>query len=151
MNLCKTSDFWGRAIFDPKAVIWTILVQVCWIKLHTKYHASVPLVLDKKIFKDVFFYMSLCKTSDPQGQGHFWPQIYDSNNLGRGPLDVATYQIGKALPFWFLTRFFKIFSNFPFLLTQQPVLHGMEFFEPLWKRITQRSFLTCLIRIHLVV
>ena len=28
MGLCKTSEPHGRAIFDPEALIWTILVEV---------------------------------------------------------------------------------------------------------------------------
>ena len=37
MSLCKTSDPRGRAIFDPRAIMLTILVKVHEIKLHAKY------------------------------------------------------------------------------------------------------------------
>ena len=40
-------------------------------------------------------------------QGHFWPQGYSLNNLGRGPLDKAVYQIWKNQ---FQIRFLKVSS-----------------------------------------
>ena len=44
-------------------------------------------------------------------QGHFWPLGYNLNNLGRGPLGKAMYQISKAWAFWFhIRRFLKVFS-----------------------------------------
>ena len=44
------------------------------------------------------------------GRGHFWPKGHNLNNLGRGLLDKATYQISKALAFWFQSRrFLKVF------------------------------------------
>ena len=36
-----TSDAWSRAIFDPRAIIWTILVEI-YKKLHTKYQRPGP-------------------------------------------------------------------------------------------------------------
>ena len=50
--------------------------------------------------------ISLCKTTDPPDQGHFWPQGYNLNKLGRGPLGDATYQILRLQAFWFQTRRF---------------------------------------------
>ena len=38
------------------------------------------------------------------GRGHFWLQGNNLNNLGRGPLGEAMYQISKAWAFWFQTR-----------------------------------------------
>ena len=32
-----------------------------------------------------------------RGRGHFWPQGYNMNNLGSGPLDEASYQISKTV------------------------------------------------------
>ena len=44
--------------------------------------------------------------------GPFWPKGYNLNNLGRGTLDEATYQISKTGAFWFLTRrFLKFFFS----------------------------------------
>ena len=51
MSLRKTSDHRGRAIFDPRAEIWTILVEVHKIKLHTKYQRPGSYRSDKKISK----------------------------------------------------------------------------------------------------
>ena len=42
-----------------------------------------------------------------QWVGPFWPNGY---NLGKGPLDEATYQISKTWPFWIQSRrFLKVF------------------------------------------
>ena len=42
--------------------------------------------------------------------GHYGPQGNNMNNLGRGPLGEAMYQISKALAFCFQTRrFLKFF------------------------------------------
>ena len=40
----------------------------------------------------------------------FWPQGNNLNNLGKGPLTEATYQISKVWAFQFLDK--KIFYNF---------------------------------------
>ena len=56
--------------------------------LHTQYQRPGPSTFRQEDFFNFFPYMSICKTSDPQG--------YHLNNLGRGPLDDATYQILKA-------------------------------------------------------
>ena len=53
------------------------------------------LLLDKKIFKVFPLYESMLNKWPP-GKGHFLPQGYNLNNLGRCPLDDATYQILKA-------------------------------------------------------
>ena len=46
----------------------------------------------------------------PLGQGQFWPQGYNLNNFGNGPLGEATYQISKTWAFWYQTRrFLKVF------------------------------------------
>ena len=37
----------------------------------------------------------------PPGRGHFWPQGYNLNILGRSSLDDATYQISKAWGVYF--------------------------------------------------
>ena len=76
--------------------------------LQTKYQSQGPLLLDKKIFKDFSLYESI-KNKLPQG--------YNLNNLGRGSLDDATYQISKAWAFYLQTiRFFKFWLISPFLL-----------------------------------
>ena len=72
-------------------------------------------VSKKKILFLSSLYNSINKTCDPRwghflthghylnklayvkhvtsGQGHFWPQVYNLNKLGRGPLGDAKYQI----------------------------------------------------------
>ena len=54
-------------------------------------------------------YVSLCKTCWPLGGANFGQQGYNLNNLARGPLDEARYQISKTWAFWFQTRFLKVF------------------------------------------
>ena len=41
-------------------------------------------------FFDVFHYISVWKTSDPQGWGHFWPHGHNLNTFGRGHTGDAT-------------------------------------------------------------
>ena len=48
MNLCKTNYPRGGSVFDPRAIIWTVLVEVQKIKLQTKGLGLE--VSDKKIF-----------------------------------------------------------------------------------------------------
>ena len=38
---------------------------------------------------------------------------HNLNNLGRDPLDEATYQISKTWAFWFSEK--KIFKGFPYI------------------------------------
>ena len=58
MSLCKTSDPWSGAIFDPRAIIWIILVDVHKIKLHTNIKG---LGLSFRQDFSSFAYRSLCK------------------------------------------------------------------------------------------
>ena len=46
-------------------------------------------------FLKVFPYKGLCKTCDPKGGAIFGPRVIN-NNLGKGQLDKAVYQISKA-------------------------------------------------------
>ena len=64
------------------------------MKLCTKYQRPMPSGFSKKSFEGSL-YISLCKTHQP-GAGPFWPQGYNLNNLGRGLLCEAMYQISKA-------------------------------------------------------
>ena len=57
-----------------------------------------PAVSEEKTFEVFSLYESM-KNKLPLGRGHFWPQGYNLNNLGRGPEDKAIYQISKALAF----------------------------------------------------
>ena len=52
------------------------------------------LVSDKKIFGG-FLYIRLCETCQPQVGAMFGPWVI-TNDLGRGPLGEAMYQISKA-------------------------------------------------------
>ena len=62
--------------------------------LHTKYQGSMPCDFRQEYFSP-FFYLSLCKISDPQGEAIFGPRgiIWKKKKVGRGPLGEASYQI----------------------------------------------------------
>ena len=63
--------------------------------LHNHFIKALSLMVsDKKIFP-CFPYISLCKICDTLERGHYWPQGYNLNKLGRGLLGDATYQISK--------------------------------------------------------
>ena len=55
-----------------------------------------PLV---SVFYSKFFPIWVNVKSDPWGEVIFWPQGYNVNILGKGPLDKTKYQISKALAF----------------------------------------------------
>ena len=66
-----------------------------WNKWPHGYNLNIkglgPLLLDKKIFKVFPLYEK--QVTPGEGRGHIWIQGYNLNNLGRGRLDDATYQI----------------------------------------------------------
>ena len=62
--------------------------------LHIKYQGSRPCGFRQE---DFFMFLPLkayVKHVTP-GRGHFWPQCYNLNKLGRGLLDDTTYQISR--------------------------------------------------------
>ena len=81
--------------------------------LHTKYQDSRPYGFRQEDFFYIFPYISLCKTCDPAAN-LFWPQGYNLNKLGRGPLGDATYQISRLWALWFQRRRF-FFNVFPYI------------------------------------
>ena len=52
-----------------------------------------------KSFFVVFFPVWVYVKQLTLGQRQFWPQGYNVNNLGKGPLDEIKYQMSKALVF----------------------------------------------------
>ena len=70
-----------------------------------RYEALGLVVSDKNIFS-CFCYKSLCKTCDPGGRAHLWPQGQNLNKLEKGPLGNAGYQISRLKALWFQTRRF---------------------------------------------
>ena len=56
ISLCKTCDPQGRAIFGPKGIIGTNLVEDRYVKLHTKYQGSRPYGIRQEDFF-MFFYI----------------------------------------------------------------------------------------------
>ena len=74
--------------------------------LHIKYLGSRPCGFRQEDFS-CYPYISLCKPVTP-GAGPF---LAPGNNLNRGPLGDATYQISRLLALWFQTRRFLKFSS----------------------------------------
>ena len=78
----------------------------------TTYHIGKALGLvfsDEKTFSCCSLYKPVQNIWD-LGRGHFWPQGYYLNNIGRGPLGDATYQISQLYALWFQRRFLKFSS-----------------------------------------
>ena len=70
------------------------------------------MVSDKKIFSMFFPCISLCKTCDPMGPGHYWPEDHNLNKLGRGPLRDAIYQLPRLYALGLMVSDKKIFHVF---------------------------------------
>ena len=67
--------------------------------------------------------MFLCFELVTLGAGPLWPQGHHMNNLGRGPLGDATYQISKLYSFYLQRRrFSNILLFLSFWLSWQPEL-----------------------------
>ena len=77
--------------------------------LHTKYQGSRHYGFRQDSFPCFSLYKTV-KHVTPQGRGNFSPQRDNLNNLGRGPLDDATYQISKALGVMVSDKIFYVFS-----------------------------------------
>ena len=106
--------------------------------LHIKYLRSGLSVLDK-IFK-VFPYTALRKTGDPRGgvnfdnRGIIWtifkedylPMKQTNNRSSRHVLEKQIFKVKKILLLVFKAS---------------KVLHGINFFERIWKKVMQWSFL----------
>ena len=70
ISLCKTFDPRGWAIFGPRGIIWTNLVEVHWVMLHTKYQGYRP-----SGFRPRFFLIF----------SHLWPRyVMDQNHFRKG-------------------------------------------------------------------
>ena len=62
--------------------------------LHTKFKALGLVVSDKKIFFMLLPIQAYVRRVTPE-PGHFWPQGYNLNKLGTGPLDDTTYLLSR--------------------------------------------------------
>ena len=72
ISLFKICDPRGGAIFGPRGIIWTNLVEVHYVMLHTKHQGSRPYGFRQEDFS-TFSLLSLCKTCDPRGRAIFGP------------------------------------------------------------------------------
>ena len=86
-------QFWPQGYHMNRIDIGpNIIVQGQMIK------ALLLLVSEKKNFK-VFLLCSYVSNLWPLGLGPIWPPGHHMNNLGRGPLGDATYEISKLCTF----------------------------------------------------
>ena len=100
MDLCKTSDPKRGAIFDSRATIWTTLVEVHWMKLHTKYQRPGPSGFRQENFlsfqlnKNLFLAPVRLWPRCAMGQNHL-------NNFERGPTKDHSYEDCSKSNQWF--------------------------------------------------
>ena len=110
LSLCKACDPRGWAIFGPRGIVWTNLVVVYQMMLHSKYQGSRPCGFRQEEFFMFLPILIYVKHVTP-GAGPFWPQGYHLNKLGRGLLGDATYKLSKLYALWFQRRRFLKFSS----------------------------------------
>jgi hypothetical protein len=72
-HIGKMNDLRDGANFDPRAFIWTNLVDIHYKMFHAKYLSSSSFGSLKEDFLS-FYYMHIGKINDPLGHGQFWPQ-----------------------------------------------------------------------------
>jgi hypothetical protein len=94
-----TENQWpqDRANFDPRAIIWTILLEVHYTMFHAKYLTSGLC----QFRKDVFFLQVFTKYIEgkPMTKGLFLTLEQNLNNFGRVPIDDIICQISKPCTF----------------------------------------------------
>ena len=83
ISLCKNNDPRGGVNFDPRDIIWTILVEVHKMMMHANYKSPVTFWFEKEDFLKFSLYKSLQKQWPP-GWGQFLLKGHNLNNLGRG-------------------------------------------------------------------
>ena len=64
----------GGAIFGPRGIIWTNLIEVHSVMLHTKYQGSTPYGFRQEDFS-MFSLLSLCKKCEPWGRAIFGTRV----------------------------------------------------------------------------
>ena len=143
---------WGRGQFWPHGYNLNNLGTGSIDKAVYQISKTWAFWFQTRRFLKVFPYKGLCKMW-PLGWGQFWPQGYNLNNFGNGPLVEATYQISKTWAFWFQTRrFLKVFAYFHlFVAIATRVLHGFQIFEQLSVSTSEESFWWSMVQIGPVV
>ena len=84
----------ARGHFGPRGIIYTIMLEVHKVMLHTKYQSSRPYGFRQGDFLCFSLYKPK-KSMWSLGRGHFWTQGSNLNKLGRGSLDDTTYRNSK--------------------------------------------------------
>jgi len=80
---------------QPIRTIWTILVGDHLGTIPVEF-GQIPISSSREEVVWSSPYIIQCKIVTP-GRGQFWPQGFNLNNFGRGPLDDVIYQIWKLL------------------------------------------------------
>ena len=94
ISLCKGFDSRGAIIFGPRGIVYTNLLEVHKVMLHTKYQSSRPYGFRQE---DLFMFLPISAYVKHVITGA-WPYLAPGillNKLGRGPPDVASYQISR--------------------------------------------------------
>ena len=114
--------------FGPRGIIYTTLLEVYKVMLHTKYKGSSPCGFRQEDFCMLLPIKAYVKPVT-QRRGHFWPQGYNLNKLGRSLLHDTTYQKSRLWALWFQTRRFVHVA--PYISLFKHVIPGdRPFFGP---------------------
>ena len=100
-TLCKSDKPWGGAIFGPRVIICTNLVEEHRVKLQTKYERSRLYCFRE----EDFIRFSNEKLISPRCD-HFWTGGHNLNKLSKVRLGDDKYQISKLKAVWFQEKIF---------------------------------------------
>ena len=90
----EINDPQGVDNFDPRAIIWTILLEFYNTMFHAKYLTfSICQLLEDFFLK--FLLYTYKENQWPLGRADFDPKGYNLNNLGKGLPDDALCKISK--------------------------------------------------------
>jgi hypothetical protein len=108
MYILKINDPRGGGNFDPRVIIWTILLEVHYTMFHAKYlTCSICQLLEEKFFNISFYYIHIRKTNDPWGGANFDP---------RAIIWTILVEVYKTMPYA------KYLSSRPFGSLQEGIL-----------------------------
>ena len=96
----RTCDPRGRATFDPRDIICTILVEVHKEMLHSKYQSSMPSSFREEDFQRFCYFFSFWLPWQPELRLEF----NLLNNFGRTSPKEHPCQVSSRLAQWFRRR-----------------------------------------------
>ena len=110
--------------FWPQVIIWTDLVEVHNLMLHTKYQDSRSCGFGQKVMFS--FYKPMLNMCTPKS-GQIWTQGHNLNKLDRGLLNDATLPISRLWALWFQTRrfFHVVLFSLIYMQTMWPLVQAI--------------------------